>query len=289
MPTFSDAAQQSVNRTASRSELSSNWRNRVDAPPTTGNNAATRTLGPPSKPDYIQQRDIWSKSKHKNGSEHNGPVNRDTLRGEDDPARLQAIAEGRRLYVGNMPYIAKTKDVEILFAEGGYQLLVFIRVIKDVHTLTYDREHINMSIDPYTGRNPSYCFVELATQEQADRAMLELNGKECLGRPVKVGPGVARSRNKRPRDELEQRTRNTSENQKPVFDRWTRTDAPNHWKGYSEQGRRLFVGGLPRMPDHHTVNADVRELFKGYSVCVLPFALTISPIYVPLTLSKGGC
>lgn len=60
--------------------------------------------------------------------------------------------------------------------------------------------HINMSIDPYTGKTPSYCFVELVTKEQADRAMLKLNGKQFLGRPVKVGPGVARSKNKRPRE-----------------------------------------------------------------------------------------
>ena len=41
-------------------------------------------------------------------------------------------------------------------------------------------EHINMSIDPYAGRNPSHYFVELTNKEQADRAMLELNGKEFL-------------------------------------------------------------------------------------------------------------
>lgn len=162
---------------------------------------------------------------------------------------MQAIAEGRRLYVGNMPYIAKTKDVEMLFAKGDYQV-----------------EHINMSIDPYSGRNPSYCFVELATWEQADRAMLELNGKEMLGRPLRLGPGIARSRNKRPQVETDQRARNIQDSPRPVFDRWTRTDAPDHWKGCSEQGRRLFVGGLPRMPDHHTVNADVRKLFKGFNV-----------------------
>ena len=149
----------------------------------------------------------------------------------------------------------------------------------DVNALTFDREHINMSIDPYTGRNPSYCFVELANKEQADRAMLELNSKDFLGRPVKVGPGVARSRNPRQLGESNQRARNTRDNTRPVFDRWTRTDAPDHWKGYSEQGRRLFVGGLPRMPDHHTVNADVRELFEGYSVCVLPFPLVIPPYH----------
>ena len=145
------------------------------------------------------------------------------------------------------------------------------------HALIHDREHINMSIDPYTGRNPSYCFVEVATKEQADRAMLELNGRDFLGRPVKVGPGVARSRNKRPQEGSDRRLRNTRVDPRPVFDRWVRTDAPDHWKGYSEQGRRLFVGGLPRMPDHHTVNADVRELFGGYSVCVLSFLSTISP------------
>lgn len=128
-----------------------------------------------------------------------------------------------------------------------------------------------MSIDPYTGRNPSYCFVEVATKEQADRAMLELNGREILGRPVKLGPGIAGSKTRRPRDEFNQRARNSSNSSRPVFDCWTRTDAPDHWKGYTEQGRRLFVGGLPRMPDHHTVNVDVRELFKGYSVYVLPF------------------
>ncbi len=132
-----------------------------------------------------------------------------------------------------------------------------------------------MSIDPYTGRNPSYCFVELATKEQADQAMLELNGKEVLGRPVKLGPGVARSRNKRPREEPDQHARSTRDDPRPVFDRWARTDAPDHWKGYTEQGRRLFVGGLPRMPDHHTVNADVRELFKGYSVYVLLIHLAV--------------
>ena len=132
-----------------------------------------------------------------------------------------------------------------------------------------------MSIDPYTGRNPSYCFVEVATQDQAERAMRELNGKDFLGRPVKVGPGVARSRPKRPRDESDRRERHTRDFTKPVFDRWTRTDAPDHWKGYTEQGRRLFVGGLPRMPDHHTVNADVRRLFMGYNVCVSLFRFGI--------------
>ena len=118
---LTNPAQQSANRTASRSELSSNWRTKVDAAPSTGNNAATRT-GPLFQPDYLQQRVSWSKSGDKRERKFTRAVGEETLRGEDDPNTLQAIAEGRRLYVGNMPYIAKTRDVEMLFAEGDYQL-----------------------------------------------------------------------------------------------------------------------------------------------------------------------
>lgn len=119
---LTDPAQQSANRTASRSELSNDWRTKVDTPPRIGNNAATRTSGPPYKPDYLQQRDFWNKSRNEKEEKSNGRVGGETLRGEDDPNTLQAIAEGRRLYVGNMPYIAKTKDVEVLFAEGDYRM-----------------------------------------------------------------------------------------------------------------------------------------------------------------------
>ena len=122
---LTDPAQHSANRTATRSELSSNWRTKTDAPPRTGNNAATPTPGPASKPDYLQQRNIRNLRnlcKDEKENEFDKPIIGGQLRGEDDPNTLQAIAEGRRLYVGNMPYIAKTKDVELLFADGDYQM-----------------------------------------------------------------------------------------------------------------------------------------------------------------------
>lgn len=34
----------------------------------------------------------------------------------------QAISEGRRLYVGNMPYTAKSEDVEALFTAAGFSM-----------------------------------------------------------------------------------------------------------------------------------------------------------------------
>lgn len=49
-----------------------------------------------------------------------------------------------------------------------------------------------MSIDPATGRNPSYCFVDFDSADEAGRAMGELNGVELLGRGVRINLGVAR-------------------------------------------------------------------------------------------------
>ncbi|KAL8686350.1 MAG: hypothetical protein Q9224_005473 [Gallowayella concinna] len=133
-------------------------------------------------------------------------------------------------------------------------------------------EHMNMSTDPYSGRNPSYCFVELTTKSQADDAMQELSGKTVLGRPVKLGPGVAAPRKRTATD----RTSRGGYSHTPVFQRWTRTDAPDHFKGYGPQGRRVKVGGLPMMGTHSAVNAGIRELFAGFEIeavskVVIPF------------------
>ena len=123
-----------------------------------------------------------------------------------------------------------------------------------------DRDIISISIDPYTGRNPSYCFVELNTKQQADRAIKEVSGKNVLGRPVRLELGVTRRVAKR-------RVEATGCKQtSPTFDHWTRTDASKYWKGYNEKGRRLVVGGLPQMADHGTVDKGVRELFKDYKL-----------------------
>ena len=138
-----------------------------------------------------------------------------------------------------------------------------------------------MSTDPFTGRNPSYCFVELGTPEEANRAMGELNGKEIMGRPVKINintpkRGKDRSEGARPPTLSYDRgwrpqttaTRDPEEEKgNPyVFDRWQRKDAAEHFKGPSEENRRLYVGGLPRIPNQDTVNDEMRALFKDYEM-----------------------
>ncbi|KAK5937023.1 hypothetical protein PMZ80_010772 [Knufia obscura] len=83
-----------------------------------------------------------------------------------------------RLYVGNLLYSAQKDDILQFFNENGFNVA-----------------NISMSIDPETGRNPSYCFVDFENPEDASRAMDDLNGRDVLGRTVRISPGVARKSN----------------------------------------------------------------------------------------------
>jgi RNA recognition motif. (a.k.a. RRM, RBD, or RNP domain) len=195
-------------------------------------------------------------------------------RRENGGSQAQEAAPSSRLYVGNLLYSAQSKDVEQLFTENGFTVA-----------------QISMSTDPFTGRNPSYCFVDLETADEANRAMSELNGKDVLGRAVRINLGVAKkSFGNGPR--LKNYDRNdrwgqlgdtksskhyksvslptkltyADENYKPTFDRWSRTDASDHWKGASDKGRRLYVGGLPRMEPQSAVDAEMQKLFEGFEL-----------------------
>ena len=99
--------------------------------------------------------------------------------------------------------------------------------------------------------------MDLQSEQQADAAIHVLNGLEVLGRPVKIGPGVAKS------NRLLHRQRNRDGDS---YDRWERDDAAEHWRGVGEQGRRVWVGGLPRMSNHYDVEKGVRELFHDYTM-----------------------
>jgi len=83
-----------------------------------------------------------------------------------------------RLYVGNLLYSAQKDDILQFFNENGFNVA-----------------NISMTIDPETGRNPSYCFVDFENPEDASRAIAELNGQDVLGRTVRISPGVARRSN----------------------------------------------------------------------------------------------
>lgn len=110
--------------------------------------------------------------------------------------------------------------------------------------------------------------------------MTALDGKDLLGRPVKIKPGVAKSSHEqrsssRTPDSPSQRPNDRPGTAPITFDRWQRNDASTHFKGYSEEGRRLYVGGLPKLSDQQAVDSEIQNLFKGYNVYVLPEALIL--------------
>jgi RNA recognition motif-containing protein len=76
-----------------------------------------------------------------------------------------------RLYVGNLDYTVQPNVIHSLFNNHNYAVV-----------------QLDMSIDPMSGRNPSYCFVDLSTPQECERAMQELNGTMIVDRPVKIGP-----------------------------------------------------------------------------------------------------
>ena len=80
-----------------------------------------------------------------------------------------------RLYVGNLLYSATKDDITQFFSSNGF-----------------NPNNITMSIDPETGRNPSYCFADFDSSEDASKAINELNGQDLMGRTVRISPGVAR-------------------------------------------------------------------------------------------------
>ena len=83
------------------------------------------------------------------------------------------------IYVGNISYQASDDDLlEVYEAIGSV----------DSASIIFDR---------YSGRSKGFGFVEMPNDEEATRAIEELDGKELLGRPLKVNQ--ARPREDRPR------------------------------------------------------------------------------------------
>ncbi|SMY20890.1 unnamed protein product [Zymoseptoria tritici ST99CH_1A5] len=126
-----------------------------------------------------------------------------------------------RLYVGNLPYTAQREDVMSLFAENGIG-------IKD----------LTMSMDAFTGRSPSYCFVDLHTEDDAGSALQTMQGQLVRGRPVRLSRNTER--------------RQTSPDPKSaVVNKLNalryNVGAMSHWTAPSMENRRLYVGGLPQI------------------------------------------
>lgn len=97
---------------SSRANLSDNWRVKSD------NQAVNLPTRQPPRSAHQRPSNLDSRPTNVLPTTASNTLN--TIRGEDDPRTMQAIADGRRVYVGNMPYMAKPEDVKDLFADGDY-------------------------------------------------------------------------------------------------------------------------------------------------------------------------
>ena len=84
-----------------------------------------------------------------------------------------------RLFVGNLPYATTDDQLQQMFAAVG--------------TVT----SANVIIDRQTGRSRGFGFIEMASDEDAQAAISQLNGKEMDGRAIVVNE--AREKVERPR------------------------------------------------------------------------------------------
>ena len=74
----------------------------------------------------------------------------------------------KKLYVGNLPYDTGEADLQALFARAG-----------TVETVTVMR-------DMATGRARGFAFVEMSSDDEAQKAISELNAFELGGRGLTV-------------------------------------------------------------------------------------------------------
>ena len=75
---------------------------------------------------------------------------------------------GRRLYVGNIPYSSGEDDLRELFGKIGAV------------------ESISIPTDMATGRPRGFAFVEMSAEDDAAKAITELNQAEFQGRRLTV-------------------------------------------------------------------------------------------------------
>ncbi|KAL9610846.1 MAG: hypothetical protein Q9167_004486 [Letrouitia subvulpina] len=85
----------------------------------------------------------------------------------ENEAVIASAAEGRRLYIGNLAYATSEAELKEFFT--GYSI-----------------ESTSIPTNPRTTRPVGYAFVDLSTADEAQKAIVELSGKEILDRKVSV-------------------------------------------------------------------------------------------------------
>ncbi len=88
---------------------------------------------------------------------------------------------GLKLFVGNLSFETSDEDLKEAFSKAG--TCVMASVIKD----------------RLTGKSRGFGFVEMSSDEEAKRAIAEINGRDLRGRAVSVNEARERSESRGPR------------------------------------------------------------------------------------------
>jgi RNA recognition motif-containing protein len=82
---------------------------------------------------------------------------------------------GKKLFVGNLSFQTTSADLEALFAEVG------------------TCESASVITDRDTGRSRGFGFVEMGSNDEAQKAIATLNGRDVQGRQLNVSEAKERS------------------------------------------------------------------------------------------------
>ena len=133
-------------------------------------------------------------------------------------------------------------------------------------------KNVDISTDPFNGRNPSYCFVDLHDGENACLATEILPGQLVRGRPVKVNFNTKTNKRRPTPTAIESSGQGNVDMstdalppQSHIYDRWNCPNPQDRWIAPLEESRRLFVGGLPLVRTQPRLKREMRELFEGVS------------------------
>src|SRR5207245_4878454 len=80
-----------------------------------------------------------------------------------------------KLFVGNLPFTTTENDLQDHFAQAGSVIAV------------------NVMQDRVTGRSRGFAFVEMGSQDEANKAISMFHQKDYQGRPLTVNEARARS------------------------------------------------------------------------------------------------
>ncbi len=86
----------------------------------------------------------------------------------------------KKLFVGGIPYAVRDEELKEFFAQAG------------------SVSSAQVIMDKFSGRSKGFGFVEMSSDEEADKAIATLNGASMGGRSIVVSE--ARPREERPRN-----------------------------------------------------------------------------------------